>query len=315
MRGERQASSDADASRQGTVGPPIEDGTSAEPLALLGGRAVRELADTLGVAPTKARGQNFVVDGNTIRRIVARAGLVPDDVVLEVGPGLGSLTLALLPAVRRVVALEIEPALADALPTTVDRYAPQLADRLQVVTGDALRVSDLPGEPPTAFVANLPYNVAVPVMLRWLALLPSLRRGLVMVQLEVAQRLAAAPGSRVYGAPSVKLAWYGAARLVGTVSPTVFWPQPRVGSGLVAWEHRPAPEVNVSREAVFAVVDAAFSQRRKTLRGALAGLAGGPEAAAQALQAAGVDPGSRGEQLDIVAYAAVAQALAHRVMA
>lgn len=284
---------------------------------LLGARAVRELAADLGVAPTKQLGQNFVVDANTIRRIVARAGVDADDVVLEIGPGLGSLTLALLPVARRVVAVEVDPVLAAALPATVERFAPHVADRFEIVTGDALRVDVLPGDagPPTILVANLPYNIAVPVLLRWIELAPTLRSALVMVQLEVAQRLTAAPGSRVYGVPSAKLAWYGSARLAGTVPPTVFWPQPRVGSGLVAWERRGAPpaRVDVDRTAVFAVIDAAFAQRRKTLRTALAGLAGSPDAAEQALRRAGVDPGARGEQLDITALAAVAAALPPRV--
>lgn len=316
--------------RDGSGGVECEPGGGAsadvtecgEGAVLLGPKAVRALAASLGVAPTKSLGQNFVVDANTIRRVVARAGVRPTDVVLEVGPGLGSLTLALLPAARRVVALEVDPRLAAALPATVERFAPRLAERLEVVTADALRVESLPGDPPTLLVANLPYNIAVPVLLRWLDLLPSLRAAVVMVQLEVAQRLVAAPGSRVYGAPSAKLAWYGPARLAGTVPPTVFWPQPRVGSGLVAWERGPAPSVAhaavaggvpVAKDAVFAVVDAAFAQRRKTLRSALAGLAGGPDAAAEALRRAGVDPGARGEQLGIAALAAVAAALAPRV--
>lgn len=298
-------------SPSGASDPPAAGTPNLPDVSLLGARAVRELAAALGVAPTKQLGQNFVVDANTIRRIVARAGVGPDDVVLEIGPGLGSLTLALLAVARRVVAVEVDPVLARALPATVARYAPRLADRLEVVTGDALRVGALPGDPPTLLVANLPYNIAVPVLLRWIELAPSLRAALVMAQLEVAQRLTAAPGSRVYGVPSAKLAWYGTARLAGTVPPTVFWPQPRVGSGLVAWERRPPPpeRPHVARDRVFEVVDAAFAQRRKTLRAALAGLAGGPDAAADALRRAGVDPGARGERLDITTLAAVAAAL------
>lgn len=284
---------------------------------LLGPREIRDLADTLGVHPTKSLGQNFVVDPNTIRRIVTLAGIEPDDVVFEVGPGLGSLTVALLTAARRVIAVEIDPVLAAALPQTMARHAPHVADRLEVVHADALRVKDLPGTPPTHLVANLPYNVAVPVLLHLLGHWPSLRRALVMVQLEVAQRLTAGPGTKVYGAPSAKLAWYGPARLAGTVPATVFWPRPRVGSGLVAWQAGPPPSRQVPREAVFAVIDAAFAQRRKTLRTALAVLVpdsehgpGGPAQVAHALQAAGIDPGARGEQLDINAFASVAQALA-----
>jgi 16S rRNA (adenine1518-N6/adenine1519-N6)-dimethyltransferase len=288
-------------------------------VALLGPRAVRELAAALGVNPTKGLGQNFVVDANTIRRILTLSGVGPDDVVLEVGPGLGSLTLGLVATAEQVVVVEIDPVLAAALPATVDRFAPAARDRLLVVTADALRVTELPGDPPTQLVANLPYNVAVPVLLELIGRLPSLRAALVMVQLEVAQRLAAPPGSKVYGAPSAKLAWYGTARLAGTVPPTVFWPQPRVGSGLVAWRRHPEPPGGPAagggpeREAVFAVIDAAFAQRRKTLRAALAQLAGGVDAAAAALARAGVDPGSRGEQLDVGAFAAVAAALAPRV--
>lgn len=330
MRSDRDGSAGAEAPPEATpkavraAKAPGSPGSAASgpasAAALLGARAVRELAAALGVNPTKTLGQNFVVDANTIRRIVARAGVGSDDVVLEIGPGLGSLTLALLAAARRVVAIELDPVLAAALPTTVERFAPELVDRLDVVTGDALRVDTLPGAaPPTLLVSNLPYNVAVPVLLRWLELLPSLRGAVVMVQLEVAQRLAAAPGTRVYGVPSAKLAWYGPARLAGTVPPTVFWPQPRVASGLVSWERGSSPspagaaEAPTWRERVFAVVDAAFAQRRKTLRTALAGLAGGPDAAADALRRAGVDPRMRGEQLDITALAAVAAALPPRV--
>ncbi|MFB9375737.1 16S rRNA (adenine(1518)-N(6)/adenine(1519)-N(6))-dimethyltransferase RsmA [Kineococcus gynurae] len=275
---------------------------------LLTGSDVRELSSRLGVRPTKTLGQNFVVDANTVRRIVRVADLDPTDVVVEVGPGLGSLTLALLEVVDRVVAVEIDPVLAAELPATVaDRTRPG-AD-LEVVRADALDVRDLPGPAPTALVANLPYNVAVPVLLTALQNFPTLRRALVMVQSEVADRLVAPPGSRTYGVPSVKAAWYGAARRVGAVPPSVFWPVPRVDSGLVLLERRDPPPTPASQEAVFAVVDAAFAQRRKTLRAALAGWAGSPAAAEAALRAAGVDPGARGEQLDVAAFAAVA---AHR---
>ncbi|GMA20613.1 hypothetical protein GCM10025862_26340 [Arsenicicoccus piscis] len=200
---------------------------------LLGAARVRELADRLGVRPTKNWGQNFVVDANTVRRIVRLAQVGPDDVVVEVGPGLGSLTLALLPAVRRVVAVEVDPVLAGALPQTVAEQAPTLADRLEVVHADALAVRELPGPPPTALVANLPYNVSVPVVLSFLERFPSIERVLVMVQLEVAERLAAQPGSKVYGVPSVKAAWHADVRLAGTVGRHVFWPAPNVDSGLV----------------------------------------------------------------------------------
>lgn len=282
---------------------------------LLGGADVRELAQRLGVRPTKARGQNFVVDGNTVRRIVRAAQLRPDDVVVEVGPGLGSLTLGLLPEVTRVVAIEIDPILATALPGTIATRRPDLADRLEVLAQDALRVDVVPGPAPTALVANLPYNVAVPVLLHLLERLPSLRRVLVMVQAEVADRLAAAPGSRAYGVPSVKAAWYGEVSRAGAVGRTVFWPAPRVDSGLVSLERRPVPRSVVGRQEVFACVDAAFAQRRKTLRAALAGWAGSAELAERCLRAAGISPSARGEQLSVEQFAAVADARAAVVVA
>jgi 16S rRNA (adenine1518-N6/adenine1519-N6)-dimethyltransferase len=235
---------------------------------------------------------------------VRTAGLRPDDVVLEVGPGLGSLTLGLLPAAARVLAVEIDPRLADRLPRTVAERSPALADRLAVVTADALAVRELPGPPPTALVANLPYNVAVPVLLHLLELLPSLDRALVLVQAEVAERLAAQPGTPAYGVPSVKAAWYGAVRRAGSVGRTVFWPEPNVDSGLVALVRRPPPPGD--RAATFAVVDAAFAMRRKTLRGALARWAGSPAAAEARLRAAGIDPATRGEQLSVTDFARLA---------
>lgn len=273
---------------------------------LLGPAEIRELAARLGVAPTKKLGQNFVHDPNTVRRIVAAAGLRSDDVALEVGPGLGSLTLGLLPAVAHVHVVELDPVLAAALPGTVAARADPA--KLSVHTGDALRVTAADVGEPTMLVANLPYNVAVPVVLHLLAELPSLRGGLVMVQKEVADRLVAPPGSKVYGIPSVKLAWYATARSAGRVPPTVFWPVPNVDSGLVAFARRASPVADVPRRAVFAVVDAAFAQRRKTLRAALAGWAGSPDRAASALVAAGVDPGARGESLTVGQFAAVAAA-------
>jgi 16S rRNA (adenine1518-N6/adenine1519-N6)-dimethyltransferase len=270
--------------------------------ALLGPAEIRELAARLGVAPTKKLGQNFVHDPNTVRRIVAAAGLRPGDVVLEVGPGLGSLTLGLVAAAAHVHAVEIDPVLAAELPATV------AAANLTVHTADALRVSGTDFDPaPTMLVANLPYNVAVPVVLHLLAELPALRGGLVMVQKEVADRLTAAPGSRIYGVPSVKLAWYADARPAGRVPPAVFWPVPNVDSGLVAFTRRPAPG-GADRAAVFTVVDAAFAQRRKTLRAALAGWAGGPDRAERVLVAAGIDPRARGESLSVREFAAIAAA-------
>jgi 16S rRNA (adenine1518-N6/adenine1519-N6)-dimethyltransferase len=272
---------------------------------LLGPAEVRGLAGRLGVRPTKQWGQNFLHDPNTIRRIVRTAELAADDVVLEVGPGLGSLTLGLLPVVARVVAVEIDPVLAEALPRTVGERLPELADRLEVVQGDALRLDGVPGPEPTAMVANLPYNVAVPVVLHLFERLPSLRHGLVMVQAEVADRLAAAPGSRVYGVPSVKAAWYADMRRAGPVPRAVFWPVPNVDSGLVRFTRR-EPPAGVDRKATFAVVDAAFAQRRKTLRAALAGWAGSAGEAERRLRAAGIDPGLRGEALSVMDFARLA---------
>jgi 16S rRNA (adenine1518-N6/adenine1519-N6)-dimethyltransferase len=275
---------------------------------LLGPAEVRSLAAELGVRPTKQRGQNFVIDANTVRRIVRAAGVGPDDCVLEVGPGLGSLTLALLEVADHVVAVEIDDVLASALPATVERFAPGRAGRFSLLHGDAMRVRDLPGPPATALVANLPYNVSVPVLLHLLQHVPTLRHGLVMVQAEVADRLAAPPGSRTYGVPSAKAAWYAEVRRAGSVGRNVFWPAPNVDSGLVAFTRREPPACRSGREAVFAVVDAAFAQRRKGLRGALRTLAP-TDQVARALAAAGVDPLARGESLDITAFARIADAL------
>jgi 16S rRNA (adenine1518-N6/adenine1519-N6)-dimethyltransferase len=273
---------------------------------LLGPAEVRALAAELGLRPTKRLGQNFVHDPNTVRRIVKAAELEPDDVVVEVGPGLGSLTLALLPAVRAVHAVEIDPVLAGRLPATAAERAPALADRLTVTAADALglRAADLPAPAPTALVANLPYNVGVPVVLRLLAELPQLRRGLVMVQSEVAERLAAPPGSRAYGVPSAKLAWFAAARRAGPVPRAVFWPVPNVDSGLLAFDRRDPPPGD--RAAVFRLIDMAFAQRRKALRSGLAGWAGSPAAAEAALRAAGIDPMARAETLSIADFARLA---------
>jgi 16S rRNA (adenine1518-N6/adenine1519-N6)-dimethyltransferase len=278
----------------------------AEP-GLLGPADVRALAAALGVRPTKTRGQNFVIDANTVRRIVRAAGVRADDVVVEIGPGLGSLTLALLAVAERVVAVEVDDVLGEALPRTVADRMPSRAARLDVVVADALAVTALPGPPPTVLVANLPYNVAVPVLLTALERFPSVERALVMVQAEVADRLAAPPGSRTYGVPSAKAAWYAEVRRAGAVGRTVFWPAPNVDSGLVSLVRRDPPPTRATRADVFAVVDAAFAQRRKTLRGALATWAGSPAAAEAALRAAGVDPGARGEALDIVQFAAIAE--------
>lgn len=276
---------------------------------LLDPSAVRAYATRLDLRPTKQRGQNFVTDANTVRRIVGLAAVDPEDVVLEIGPGLGSLTLGLLEAARHVTVVEIEDRLAQQLPLTVAERMPDAVDRLTVIHRDALLVDELPDPAPTTVVANLPYNVSVPVLLHVLARFPSIRRGLVMVQLEVADRLVATPGSKIYGVPSAKLAWYATARRVGTVPPSVFWPVPNVDSGLVELVRRDPPPTTATREQVFAVIDAAFAQRRKMLRAALAGMAGGSAAASTALEAAGVDPTSRGETLTVEQFARIAEAL------
>jgi len=282
--------------------------TSAAP-SLLGAADVRRLADRLDLRPTKQRGQNFVIDANTCRRIVRESGVTGEDVVVEVGPGLGSLTLALLAVAARVVAVEVDDRLAGLLPETVAERAPDAADRFELVHADALRIDGLPGPAPTALVANLPYNISVPVLLHLLALLPSLERGLVMVQAEVADRLAARPGSKIYGVPSVKAAWYADVRRAGAVGRAVFWPAPNVDSGLVAWTRSDPPATTATRTQVFAVVDAAFAQRRKVLRGALRGLAPA-EAVDAALQHAGVAPTARGESLVVDDFARIAEGLA-----
>jgi 16S rRNA (adenine1518-N6/adenine1519-N6)-dimethyltransferase len=279
---------------------------------LLAPTDVRRLVAELGLRPTKTLGQNFVTDANTVRRIVRTAELSAEDVVLEVGPGLGSLTLALLPAVAKVIAVEIDPVLADTLGSTVSRRLPEFADRLQVIAMDSMALSVAPSPPPTALVANLPYNVSVPVLLHLLETQPLLRTGLVMVQAEVADRLVAGPGSRTYGAPSVKAAWWASLRRAGSVPRTVFWPVPNVDSGLVAFTRREPPRTSASRAEVFAVIDAAFAQRRKTLRAALAGWAGSPPDAERALRRAGIDPSARGEQLEVTGFARIAEARDNR---
>ncbi|MBC3179457.1 16S rRNA (adenine(1518)-N(6)/adenine(1519)-N(6))-dimethyltransferase RsmA [Corynebacterium lujinxingii] len=266
---------------------------------LLGPAEIRELAAELDVTPTKKLGQNFLHDPNTVRMIVGAAELSPDDVVVEVGPGLGSLTLGLVDTVSRVIALEIDPRLAGRLPATVAARAPEFAERLTVVNTDALKVSrtDLDAEP-TALVANLPYNVSVPVLLHLLAEFPTIKRVLVMVQKEVADRLAAEPGSKIYGVPSVKAAFYGEVSRAGTIGKHVFWPAPNIESGLVRID---VDDTNPRelRGKVFPLVDAAFAQRRKTLRSTLAGQFGSAADAEAALRAAGIDPGLRGEKLTV----------------
>jgi 16S rRNA (adenine1518-N6/adenine1519-N6)-dimethyltransferase len=275
--------------------------------ALLGPAEIRDLAGRLGVRPTKTLGQNFLHDGGTVRKIVRIAGLKPGERVVEVGPGLGSLTLGLVEAGASVVAIEIDRLLAGQIAETVRARFPD-AD-FEVVLSDALDVTTLPGAPPTALVANLPYNVAVPVLLTMLERFDSLERVLVMVQAEVADRIAAVPGSKIYGIPSVKAAWYASARRAGTIGRNVFWPAPNVDSALVYLERREPPSTTASREQVFKVVDTAFAQRRKTLRAALSGLFGSGVAAEAALRAAGVDPSARGETLVVEQFARIAEQL------
>ncbi|MFG2293735.1 16S rRNA (adenine(1518)-N(6)/adenine(1519)-N(6))-dimethyltransferase RsmA [Streptomyces sp. NPDC048603] len=278
------------------------------PDALLGPADIRELAAVLGVRPTKQKGQNFVIDANTVRRIVRTAEVRPDDVVVEVGPGLGSLTLALLEAADHVTAVEIDDILAAALPATIEARMPAKKDRFALVHSDAMHVQELPGPAPTALVANLPYNVAVPVLLHMLDRFPTIERTLVMVQAEVADRLAARPGNKVYGVPSVKANWYAEVKRAGAIGRNVFWPAPNVDSGLVSLVRRTEPvKTTATKSEVFAVIDAAFAQRRKTLRAALAGWAGSAVAAETALTGAGISPQARGESLTVEEFAAIAE--------
>ena len=276
------------------------------PVSLLGAAEIRALAAELDVTPTKKLGQNFVVDANTVRRIVQIAAVQPHEHVVEVGPGLGSLTLAILSTGARVTAVEIDHRLAARLPETAASHGVD-DGALTVVDADALRVTELPGEP-TVLVANLPYNVSVPVLLHFLETFAHLKRGVVMVQAEVGERLAAPPGSKTYGAPSVKAAWYGPWRLAGTVSRHVFWPVPGVDSVLVAFSRDLEPRgTEAERRRTFEIVDAAFGQRRKMLRQALSSTLGGSAAASAVLEAAGIDPTLRGEQLTIDDFVAVAR--------
>lgn len=272
---------------------------------LLGPAEIRELADKLGVVPTKKLGQNFVHDPNTVRRIVAAAEVTPDSHVVEIGPGLGSLTLALLDTARKVTAVEIDARLATQLPETAATMAP--GKDLTVVHKDALTVTADDIDAPTALVANLPYNVSVPVLLHFLATFPTIRVVLVMVQAEVADRLAAQPGSKVYGVPSVKAAYFGNVRLAGSIGRNVFWPAPNVDSGLVridVYQDSPWP---VPYQQVWPLIDAAFAQRRKTLRAALAGHYGSAAAAEEALLKADIDPKLRGEKLAIDEFVRLAE--------
>ncbi|MFM5951224.1 MAG: 16S rRNA (adenine(1518)-N(6)/adenine(1519)-N(6))-dimethyltransferase RsmA [Micrococcales bacterium] len=274
---------------------------------LLGGQDIRQLADALGVVPTKKLGQNFVTDPNTIRKIVASAKLDSGETVVEIGPGLGSLTLGLLEAVDHVISVEIDAKMAAAIEQTVAKRA--AGRKFSLVTQDAMKVTELPAEP-TALVANLPYNISVPVLLHFIEAFPSLRHGLVLVQSEVAHRLAARPGSKVYGSPSAKLAWWAEANLAGNVSRNIFWPIPNVDSSLVYFVKRESVMGDEElRLKTFAVIDGAFAQRRKTLRQSLADLAGSPSAAEEVLVRAGVSPQLRGEQLEINDFIKIAREL------
>ena len=272
---------------------------------LLGPAEIRGLADLLGVQPTKKLGQNFVIDANTVRRIVKAAGIVSGQSVVEVGPGLGSLTLGLLETGASVVAVEIDDRLATQLPVTVELFQPGAP--LTVITQDAMTITELPGHP-TSLVANLPYNISVPVLLHFLEHFASLQTGLVMVQAEVGQRIASDPGSKIYGSPSIKAAWYGMWRTAGQVSRQVFWPVPNVDSILVRFDRGELPGTEAERIATFALVDAAFQQRRKMLRQSLSGVLGDSAAASARLEAAGVAPTARGEELTVADFLAIARA-------
>ena len=274
---------------------------------LLGGADIRQMADALGVVPTKKLGQNFVTDPNTIRKIVASAKLGENETVVEIGPGLGSLTLGLLEVADHVISVEIDAKMAAAIEKTAATRA--AGRKFSLVTQDAMKVTELPANP-TALVANLPYNISVPVLLHFIETFPSLRHGLVLVQTEVAQRLAAKPGSKVYGGPSAKLAWWADANMAGNVSRSIFWPIPNVDSSLVYFAKRDEPMGSEDlRVKTFAVIDGAFSQRRKTLRQALADLAGSPAEAEALLVKAGVSPQARGEQLVIDDFIKIAKAM------
>jgi len=271
---------------------------------LLGPAEIRDLAELLGIQPTKKLGQNFVIDANTVRRIVKAAGVTGSETVVEVGPGLGSLTLGLLETGASVVAVEIDKRLAAQLPLTVAELQPDA--ELTVITQDAMTVLELPGSPST-LVANLPYNISVPVLLHFLEHFPSITNGLVMVQAEVGLRIAAGPGSKVYGSPSAKAAWYGTWRTAGQVSRQVFWPVPNVDSILVGFQRYEQPGTEQERLATFALIDAAFQQRRKMLRQALSSVLGDSATASSRIEAAGLAPTARGEELTVLDFLAIAR--------
>lgn len=274
-------------------------------MSLLGAGEIRELAAKLDLKPSKSLGQNFVHDANVCRKIVRTAGVTSSDIALEIGPGLGSLTLAMLEEAQSVIAVEIDARLANQLPITAASHTDR-AHLLTVINEDALTLKTLPADP-TVLVANLPYNVSVPVFLHLLEILPSLRSGVIMVQAEVADRLAAKPNSKEYGIPSVKAAWWADVTGAGSVSRNIFWPQPNVDSKLVAFTRRATPGDEELRKKVFAIIDLAFAQRRKMLRSALSSMYGGSAAAEAVLTQAGIDPTLRGESLDIHSFCAIAK--------
>jgi 16S rRNA (adenine1518-N6/adenine1519-N6)-dimethyltransferase len=273
-------------------------------MTLLGAAQIRELAAQLDLKPSKSLGQNFVIDSNVCTKIVRTAGVTSDDIALEIGPGLGSLTLAMLEVAKSVIAVEIDPRLAQQLPITVAEHFDH-PENLTVINKDALAVNDLPVAP-TVLVANLPYNVSVPVLLHLLEKFPTLRTGVVMVQAEVADRLAAKPGGKEYGIPSVKAAWWADVKNVGTVSRSIFWPAPNVDSKLVGFTRRETAGTEESRAKVFTIIDAAFAQRRKMLRSALSSLYGSSSAAEAILIKAGIDPTLRGEALQVESFCKIA---------
>jgi 16S rRNA (adenine1518-N6/adenine1519-N6)-dimethyltransferase len=272
-------------------------------MSLLGAAEIRELAEQLDLRPAKSLGQNFVIDGNVCQKIVRVAGVTADDVALEIGPGLGSLTLALLEVTSNVIAVEIDQRLADRLPITVAEHKDS-SYKLTVINTDALALRELPVAP-TVLVANLPYNVSVPVLLHLLEILPSLNTGVVMVQAEVADRLAAKPGTKEYGIPSLKASWWAQVSGAGSVSRSIFWPVPGVDSKLVSFKRHETPGDAVMRKGVFQLIDAAFAQRRKMLRAALSGIFGSSAKAEAVLIAAGIDPTLRGESLLIDSFCAI----------
>jgi 16S rRNA (adenine1518-N6/adenine1519-N6)-dimethyltransferase len=272
-------------------------------MSLLGAAEIRELAELLDLRPAKSLGQNFVIDGNVCQKIVRVAGVTADDIALEIGPGLGSLTLALLEVTSNVIAVEIDNRLADRLPITVAEHRDS-DYQLTVINTDALALRELPVAP-TVLVANLPYNVSVPVLLHLLEILPSLNTGVVMVQAEVADRLAAKPGTKEYGIPSLKASWWADVSGAGSVSRSIFWPVPGVDSKLVGFKRHETPGDEAMRKGVFQLVDAAFAQRRKMLRAALSGIFGSSAKAEAVLIAAGIDPTLRGESLLIDSFCAI----------